>query len=255
MKQLLCSILVCSAALVNLGWAQESTRDSRCYELRTYCAADGKLDELHGSFRDYTMRLFQKHGIANVGYWVPQDNKDNILIYMISFPSREARGGLWKTFLEDPDFKTAWAASKANGKLVEKIESVFLSATDFSPRVRPVTADTPRLFELRTYTTHPDKLDELLARFRDHTCALFEKHELPQFGYWTPMDEKNGSKNTLIYLLAHKDEAFRKAGFDAFRKDPDWQSARKLSEANGKLLVNKGVKSVFLVPTDYFPTK
>ena len=69
------------------------------------------------------------------------------------------------------------------------------------------------------------------------------------------MDEKNGSKNTLIYLLAHEDEASRKAGFDAFRKDPDWQSARQASEANGKLLVEQGVTAVLLMPTDYSPTK
>jgi hypothetical protein len=59
----------------------------------------------------------------------------------------------------------------------------------------------------------------------------------------------------MVYLLSHKDEESRNANFKAFGTDPQWQAARKASEENGKLLVKDGVESVFLIPTDYSPTK
>jgi len=73
--------------------------------------------------------------------------------------------------------------------------------------------------------------------------------------YWTPTEEKDGRDNKLIYLLAHKDEESRNNGFKQFGQDPEWQAARKASEENGRLLIDGGVESVFLVPTDYSPMK
>lgn len=109
-----------------------------------------------------------------------------------------------------------------------------------------------RVFELRTYTTHPGKLDALNARFRNHTVKLFEKHGMTNIVYMTPMDAPQ-SENTLVYLLAHKSREAAKASFDAFRKDPDWVKARTESEAPGPIVVK--VDSVFLTPTDYSPMK
>ena len=109
-----------------------------------------------------------------------------------------------------------------------------------------------RVFELRTYTTLPGKLPDLLARFRDHTTKLFEKHGMQNIGYWVPKDAPR-SENTLIYLLAHSSREAAKKSWDAFRADPDWQKAAKASEANGKL-VDK-VESVFLDPTDFSKIK
>jgi hypothetical protein len=109
-----------------------------------------------------------------------------------------------------------------------------------------------RVFELRTYTTHEGKLDALNARFRNHTVKLFEKHGMTNVVYLTPLDTPQ-SQNTLVYLLAHKSREAAKASFDAFRNDPDWQKARKESEAGGPIVVK--VDSVFLTPTDYSPMK
>ena len=105
-----------------------------------------------------------------------------------------------------------------------------------------------RLFEIRTYTTEPGKLDALNARFRDHTAKLFEKHGMTNIGYWTPIDEPR-SADTLIYVLAHDDAAAAKKSWDAFRGDPDWIKARTESEAAGPIV--RKVESVFLTPTDY----
>ena len=110
-----------------------------------------------------------------------------------------------------------------------------------------------RFFELRTYTANEGKLDALQARFRDHTCKLFEKHGMTNVGYWTPA-EGDKSKNTLIYILAFPDKEARNKAFKEFGADPEWQKAQKESEANGKLLA-KPPESIFLTPTDYSPMK
>jgi hypothetical protein len=223
------------------------------YELRTYHAAPGKLDDLNARFRNRTMKLFEAHGIANIGYWVPTDNTNNVLIYLLGYPSREAREKSWKEFGADPEWQSVQKASEANGRLVTKVDSVYLTATDFSPLVMPSKAGEPRVFELRTYHATPGKLDNLLARFRDHTKALFEKHGMDQFGYWLPTETKDGAGETLIYILVHKSRAAADASWAAFRADPDWVKAKADSETNGPLTTK--VESLFLTPTDYSPTK
>ena len=233
--------------------------DTRCFEMRTYFAAPGKLDDLLARFRDHTVKLFAKHGITNIGYWVPIENTANKLVYVIAFPNREAResaAGSWKAFAADPDWKAAQKASEVNGKLVEKVESVFLTATNFSPEIQPSVA-APRVFELRTYTTTAGNLDRLQARFRDHTLALFAKHGMTNLFYWTPMADQKNADSTLVYLLAHKDADAAKASFGAFRADPAWIAAKDASEkeGGGSLTVPDGVKSEFLKATDFSPTR
>src|SRR6266700_824919 len=113
-------------------------------------------------------------------------------------------------------------------------------------------ASAGRVFEMRTYTTHPGKLDALNARFRDHTTRIFKKHGMQNVGYWVPQDEPAHS-NTLVYIIAHKSREAAKASWDAFRADPEWQKVSKESEADGKIVAK--VESVFADATDYSPLK
>jgi hypothetical protein len=242
------SLATAMSAVVNAA-----DKETPVYELRTYYAAPGKLDDLQARFRNHTMKIFEKHGMKNIGYWVPIENPDHKLIYMLEFPSREAAGKSWKEFGADPDWKSAQKASEANGKLVEKAQSVFLKPTDYSPEIKPSASGATRVFELRTYKASPGKLDALNSRFRDHTGALFKKHGMTNFGYWTPIDKKQGAEDTLIYILAHKSKAAGEASFKAFREDPDWIAAKKASEEGGSLTAK--VESVYMTPTDYSPTK
>jgi hypothetical protein len=230
--------------------------DGRIYELRIYTAAPGKLDALNARFRDHTCKLFEKHGITNVGYWVPVENGDNKLIYIISHADRPAAEKSWKEFIADPDWQKAMKASEADGKLVSKIESQLLSATDYSPPVKAPTGGE-HIYELRTYTAEPGRLDALNARFRDHTTKLFDKHGMTNVGYWNLLKGDKGADTTLVYLLAHKDSDAAKKSWAAFRDDPKWVTARKASEekAGGSLTVQGGVKSVLMKPTDYSPMK
>ncbi|MEK0450152.1 MAG: hypothetical protein RL088_2420 [Verrucomicrobiota bacterium] len=231
-------------------------KDTRCFEMRVYYAAPGKLDELHKRFRDHTTKLFTKHGMTNVGYWTPVENPENKLVYVLAYPNREARETSWKAFMADPDWKAAQKASEVNGKLVAKVESTFMNATDYSPEIKASSA-SPRVFELRTYTTTPGNLDRINARFRNHTTKLFAKHGMTNLFYWNLQPGQPGSENTLVYLLAHKDADAMAASFKAFRADPDWIAAKEASEkeAGGSLTIPDGVKSVLMSATDYSETR
>jgi hypothetical protein len=236
-----------------LTYASKATAaepDTRCYELRIYYAAPGQLDAVKARFRDHTCKLFERHGFTNIGYWTPLDNPDNKLVYIIASPSREAHDNAWKAFSADPDWKEVVKTTEANGKLVTKVDSIYLKATDFSPAIAPSGSDQLRCFELRTYDATPGKLDDLLARFRDHTTALFTKHGMTQIGYWVNVKPDS---NQLIYILAHKSKEAAAESFKNFRADPAWIEAKKNSEVNGSLTTK--VDSVFMAPVDFSPMK
>lgn len=120
-------------------------------------------------------------------------------------------------------------------------------AGSFLPTIAQEKA-VERVYEMRTYTTHPGRLVALNKRFRDHTLKLFEKHGMKNEMYWTPTDPQL-AENTLIYVISHESEDAAKKSWDAFRKDPDWIKARDASEADGKIVMK--VESVFMKKTDY----
>lgn len=107
----------------------------RVFELRTYTAPEGKLADLTARFRNHTVRLFERHGMTNIGYWLPQDapRSQNTLIYVLAHSDREAAKKSWAAFQADPDWRKARAESEVNGRITERVESVFMDATDFSP--------------------------------------------------------------------------------------------------------------------------
>jgi hypothetical protein len=107
------------------------------FELRIYHCYDGKLPDLLTRFREHTTRLFEKHGMKNIAYWTPTDDpiKDKTLIYVLSHPSRDAATANWKAFVDDPDWIAVRDKSEANGKIVEKVDSTFMTLTDFSPKI------------------------------------------------------------------------------------------------------------------------
>ena len=109
--------------------------DARVFELRTYTTHDGKLPELQARFRDHTMRLFEKHGMTNIGYWTPQDTpaSENTLVYIIAHEDRETAAENWQAFRDDPEWKKVSEVSQKDGPIVSRVESLFLDATDYSP--------------------------------------------------------------------------------------------------------------------------
>jgi len=110
-------------------------QSNRVFELRTYTTVEGRLDALNARFRDHTTKLFVKHGITNVGYWTPMDEprSKNTLVYLLAHSSREAAKKSFEAFRKDPAWEKARTESEASGKMVEKVESVFLAPLDYSP--------------------------------------------------------------------------------------------------------------------------
>jgi hypothetical protein len=117
------------------GGAVAQAQGRKVFELRTYTAPEGRLNDLVGRFRSDTLRIFEKHGMRNVGYWLPADApaSSNTLIYILAHDSRDAATKSWAAFRDDPEWKAVAERTQANGPIVSKVESVFLEATDFSP--------------------------------------------------------------------------------------------------------------------------
>ena len=138
------SRIVSSVVLLAIGFAfgswnattvAHAQNAGKVFEMRTYTAPDGKLPNLQARFRDHTIRIFDKHNMKSVGYWVPQDApaKENTLVYIISHDSREAAKKSWADFQADPEWKKVSAESQVDGPIVSKVVSVFMDATDYSP--------------------------------------------------------------------------------------------------------------------------
>jgi hypothetical protein len=128
--------LAALAVIVAGVWAgnARAAASTRVFELRTYYCYPGKLDALKTRFREHTTKIFEKHGMQNIGYWTFEDEplKDNTLVYIIAHESRDAAKKNWAEFGADPEWQKVRADSEANGKIVEKVDSKFLDPTDFS---------------------------------------------------------------------------------------------------------------------------
>jgi hypothetical protein len=123
-----------------LGGFAAGESDGAVFELRIYHCADGRLPALLKRFREHTVGLFAKHGIRSVAYWVPvsgalDEPKDRTLVYMLKYPSRDEAVKMWKAFQDDPEWVRVKAESEKDGPIVEKVDSMFLELTDFSPKV------------------------------------------------------------------------------------------------------------------------
>lgn len=145
LKPLLAAACVASLWIMPSAPAQTSEQapspslvsDSTVYELRTYHAYPGKLEDLHKRFREHTLTIFARHGMKVVDFWGPTDKdkgSENTLIYLLQFPSRDAATKAWKEFGADPEWQSVAKASEVNGKLVEKVDSVYMKRTDYAPK-------------------------------------------------------------------------------------------------------------------------
>jgi hypothetical protein len=251
----LIALLALTLGVVSL--AQAAAPDTRVYELRTYTAAPGKFENVLARFRDHTTKFFEKHGMVNIGYWVPADAADGAgekLIYLLEHKSREAANASWAAFQADPEWQAVAKASEANGRILARgPERIFLALTDYSKAPVSKAANPPRIFELRTYTTPEGKLNALDARFGGGETALFVKSGMTEVAYFHPTDANRGAGNTLIYLLAHPNREAAAASWAKFRADPDWVKMKAASEKDGAL--TSEVKSVFLHPVDFSTMK
>ena len=139
------------------------------------------------------------------------------------------------------------------GLLLSACVAVVRASDETKERASQEKTSPHRVFELRTYYTNDGKLTDLHKRFRDHTCRLLKQHGAELIGFWTPLDEKDGKVDKLIYLVAFPSRDAAKKTWAEFQKDPEWQKVYKESHTTGAL-VGK-VDSVFMEPTDYSEIK
>ena len=113
----------------------ESNHSQHVYELRMYHVNEGKMDALVARFRDHTDAIFKRHNMKSIGYWVPEDAPytQNLFIYVLEHPSREAAKKNWEAFQADPEWKKVKAESETEGPLAKHIDSYFMDPTSFSP--------------------------------------------------------------------------------------------------------------------------
>ena len=114
--------------------AQGRQSNGTIFELRTYTANDDRLEEMLEELR-VASRIFERHGMTNVGYWVPTDSplSGNTLIYILKHKSRAAARQAWDDFRGDPEWRKAFAEFGKNGRLVANVDTAFMNATDYSP--------------------------------------------------------------------------------------------------------------------------
>lgn len=237
-------------------------KDGKLYELRFYTTNPGKLPDLHARFKNHTMKLFEKHGMENIIYWNvsegarnSDDDKDNMLIYIIAHKNEAAKDASWKAFLSDPEWKAVAAKSEENGKILAKPpRAIFMRETDFSAADEPINKDSnvpARLWELRQYNDGPERVPFTVHRFGHGESELFTKNGMQTVKFWSATD-----KSAFIYLLAHKDKDASNESWKGFRKDfGDFMKRYNEENKNQPTGRGNGNEVRFLIPTDYSPRK
>ncbi len=233
-----------------ISFSSTAKEDTKVYELRTYHCYDGRRDVLIARFENFTTKIFERHGMENIAYWLPtSDEMSNDLIYMLAYPSMEARDASWKAFMADEEWQKVWADSKKDGGVVKKVDSKFLKMEPELTKKLKLKAESPkRVFELRSYYCLPERYPNIVARFRDHTRKIFKSHDMENIAYWGSI-EKDNTQSHLVYIIAHENEWASKRSWNAFRVDPKWKAAQKESEMDGKIV--EKVVSVMMKPLPF----
>jgi hypothetical protein len=226
------------------------------YELRIYQASEGRFQHLIKRFREHTDRIFKKHGLKALGYWIPTDGsvkKRRKFVYLLQHPSRYEAYRNWTNFFNDKEWERVMDKPEFQGLLSEKPTSIFLSPNDYSVAARNDIEKPGGSFELRTDVVNPGKLPMLNARFRKHTTSLFNRHGIQNVSYWTPFDQPD-SKDTLIYLVHHANRKQADLNWEAFGQDPEWKKVARESQIQGKLLA-RPPERLYLKALDFSPLR
>ena len=226
------------------------------FELRIYAANENRHGHLINRFRNHTDRLFKKYKMEPIGYWLPTDGTSRQrrkFVYILKHPSRYEAYKNWAAFSNDHEWETVLDQPEFRGLLSERPTSIFMTANNYSEKVRNPIGKAGGIYELRTYTVNPGKLNKLNARFRNHTTRIFNRHGIGNVDYWTPYN-KPESGNTLIYLIHHASRKQADANWRAFGSDPAWKKVARDSQRDGKLLSRKPER-LYLKALDFSPKK
>ena len=103
------------------------------YELRVYQCVPGKLPALLKRFEDYTLKIWEQHGIRHAGFWtVLVGDGSNDLHYLLAWESLAEREKVWGAFQTDPAWIKVRADTEKDGPIIANVKSSFLKPTAFS---------------------------------------------------------------------------------------------------------------------------
>lgn len=226
------------------------------YELRIYTANKDRLGHMIKRFRTYTDKIFKRHQMEPIAYWLPVDGGADRrkFIYILKHPSRYAAFQNWMNFSNDNEWKNVVLKNPEFQRLLaDKPEHIFLTMNNYSDKIENSIDKAGGIFELRTYDCHPGKLKLLNERFRNHTARIFNKHGMKNIAYWTPFDQPD-SNHQLIYLIHHEDREQADKNWKSFSSDPEWKKIAKESQKEGKFL-SRPPERIYLKALDFSPLK
>jgi hypothetical protein len=177
-------------------------KDNLLYELRVYFANPGMLDKLVSRFEHHTFHFFAKHKMQVVGLWLPLNNSENKLIYILSFRDQKAYEKSWEDFKNDPEWIAIKEQSSRDGELVASMKTMIMHTFDFSPD--HLTLGEHHLFELQTYKIAPNNLELLRPMLGQRDVRLFQKNQVSIIKYWEAAEQGGDKSNLLICLLVHR---------------------------------------------------
>ncbi len=234
----------------------ERLQDGPIYELRIYKANEHRFQHLITRFREYTDRIFARHNLNAMGYWVPTDGtprQKRRIVYVLKHASRYEAYANWIHFTNDREWQKVLDMPQFRGLLEEKPTSIFMTENDYSAKVANAIEKPGGVYELRTYTCNEGKLAALNARFREHSTKLFNEHGIRNVSYWTPFDQPEG-QDTLIYLIHHESREKADANWRSFLSDPAWKKVAKESQVDSNFLAKPPAR-IYLRPLEFSPLK
>jgi hypothetical protein len=226
------------------------------YELRTYIAARDRFEHLVTRFREHTDRLFRKHNMQPVGYWVPAEGppiSKRTFVYILKHPSRYDAWKNWVAFTNDREWQRVLDQPVFQGLHIGKPESTFMTVIDDSIVKLNDGDGRAGVYELATYTASPGKLPMLTGHFREHATGLFNANAMQHIASWTPFDRPE-SESRLISLICHSNREQVDVNWKAAKRDARWRQATSDSETGDSLLAKPPEQS-YLIPLDFSPSK
>jgi len=232
---------------------QVASGDARYYELRIHHALPGKSGAILELLRDKMMELARRHGLNPVACWTDAGAQGGEQVIELFAPAgAEAAERGWRGLYDDPEFKSAFAASEArHGKSTERLEIIRLKAPGSAIKLAANPARRQRVFELRFYQRAPGKEEDFKARWRNHAARIYQRHRAESLGWWEAFDDDH--RGVFVALLAHESRAAMQMTLREFLEDGGWTRIEKETELNGRL--HTSVTTWLLKASDFSPLK
>ncbi|MGL4632606.1 MAG: NIPSNAP family protein [Leadbetterella sp.] len=234
----------------NQSFSQLDT--SKIYELRLYKCHSGKAPNLLRRFRTHTTKLFEKHGMENIAYWVNIEKDTLDLYYIVAHKSIASKDSSWKAFVSDKEWIKVRDDSEKAGKIVKQIYSIPLRVQPEFDQVSYFNAPSPAIFEMRSYTMNPEKFNAAIQRLKNHSMEIFAEVGIKSVFYFQTI-ESTGKQPKLIYFLAHQSKKAAEISWQNFQNSERWQKIYAETEKDGKLI--EKIDQTYLKATDFSKIK